>query len=78
MTRGTDRPVATPPGASRGVGKAIALRLRKESFDLSLAAGPESTLDNPGRSVPTRSPRTRLVLSSGMATDGPSGFADRR
>ncbi len=78
MNGDTDRLVAVPPRASRGAGRAIALRPRRESFDLPLAAGPEGTRRNPSRSLPTKSPRTRLILSAGIATDGPVGFADQR
>lgn len=78
MARDTDRPVAILAGVSRGAGRAVSLRLVKESHDLSVAAHPEEALDNPGRSLPAKSPRTQLVPSAGMATDGPSGFADRR
>jgi 3-oxoacyl-[acyl-carrier protein] reductase len=38
MTRNTDRPVAVVTGVARALGKAIALRLAREGFDLSLAA----------------------------------------
>lgn len=38
MTRNTDRPVAVVTGATRALGKEIALKLAREGFDLSLAA----------------------------------------
>ena len=78
MARDTDRLVAILAGVSQGVGRAVSLRLAKESHDPSVAAHPEEALRNPFRSLRTRSPRTRLVLSSGIAKDGPSGFADQR
>jgi len=44
MTRNTDRPVAIVTGASRGLGKAIALKLAKEGYNLSLAARSEEAM----------------------------------
>lgn len=38
------RPVAVITGASRGIGRAIALRMSKEGFDLALAARTEAAL----------------------------------
>jgi short-subunit dehydrogenase len=44
MTRNTDRPVAIVTGASRGLGKAIALKLAKDGYNLSLAARSEEAM----------------------------------
>lgn len=44
MTRDTDRPVAIVTGASRSQGRAIALRLAREGYDLSLAARSEEAM----------------------------------
>ncbi len=43
------RPVAIVTGASRGIGRAIALRLAREGFDLALAARTESDLESAAR-----------------------------
>jgi 3-oxoacyl-[acyl-carrier protein] reductase len=43
------RPVAIVTGASRGIGRAIALRLAREGFDLALAARTESDLEAAAR-----------------------------
>ncbi len=43
------RPVAIVTGASRGIGRAIAMRLAREGFDLALAARTESDLEAAAR-----------------------------
>ena len=43
MRSSENKPVAIVTGASRGLGNAVALRLAREGYDLSLAARSEKT-----------------------------------